>query len=525
MRIFSINSGHDGSTAGVDASKQDLLFAYEAEKDSFPRNAPVNPDTLITAASWFDQIPDVLALSGWSSTGLDHVKSSGAGYFGVGDGSEVVGAQRFFGKVVDYYSSTHERSHIWATYAMSPFRQGEPCYVLVWEGSLGDFYEIDSDLKIHHLGRVMSNPGQKFSFLYALADPGFNPTNGSVRKGDAGKLMAASALGDASEIDQEAQNLIDQLLSDPTAIDRLQKDDFKSSAFHNIGIESQRFRDLAASYSEAIFSVFHDYAKVNLTKGLPLLISGGCGLNCDWNTRWRKSGLFRDVFVPPCTNDSGSAIGTAVDAMRHFTGKAKLDWTVYAGQPFCDDRSKMDYVTASELNLREVAAALNDGMIIGWAIGNCELGPRALGNRSILAAPFSTKTRDRLNGLKGRPISAPIAPVCLEEDVSKHFDWSGPSPYMLNFSKVTDPELRAVTHLDGSARVQTVTQDQNAMLYKLLQEFKAISGSGVLCNTSLNFQGAGFINKTSDLYTYARAAGLDGVVAGLSFYRFHRRSG
>ena len=519
MKIFSINPGHDGSIAGVDAKKQSLIFSYEAEKDSFPRNAPVNPDTLINAALWFDQLPDVLALSGWSTTGVDHITRSGAGYFGVGSGSEIVGKKSFFGKTLDYYSSTHERSHIWSAYAMSPFDQGEPCYVLVWEGALGDFYEIDSALNIHHLGRVMTNPGQKFSFLYALADPDFPQANGAIRKSDAGKLMAASALGNVTTVDAEAQDLISSLLCRTMSPDRLVKDDFKSSPFYNIGVGTQRFRDLAAKYSEAIFSTFHDFAKANLTKGFPLLISGGCGLNCDWNTRWHDSGLFRDVFIPPCTNDSGSAIGTAVDAMRHFTGRAKLDWTVYAGQSFCDDQCDMQDVTVSELNLREVASALNEGMVIGWAIGNCELGPRALGNRSILAAPFSIESRDRLNRLKGRAFDAPIAPVCLEEDVSTHFSWSGPSPYMLQFSNVTDPNLKAVTHLDGSARVQTITQDQNAMLYNLLREFKAISGTGVLCNTSLNFQGAGFINKTSDLYHYARSAGLDAVVAGISFYR------
>lgn len=91
---------------------------------------------------------------------------------------------------------------------------------------------------------------------------------------------------------------------------------------------------------------------------------------------------------------------------------------------------------------------------------------------------------------------------------------------MLHFQQVTDPRLKAVSHVDGSARVQTVTKDQNAMLYDLLTEFKAVSGVGVLCNTSLNFKRSGFINKTSDLYKFARSVGLDGFVAGRSFYRF-----
>ncbi|MEM8650901.1 MAG: carbamoyltransferase C-terminal domain-containing protein, partial [Pseudomonadota bacterium] len=300
----------------------------------------------------------------------------------------------------------------------------------------------------------------------------------------------------------------------------LQKGDFISSPYFNIGADDPRFHSLAAKFSETLFERFHSFAKSNLVKGHPLLVSGGCGLNCDWNTRWKNSPLFRDVFVPPCTSDSGSAIGTAVDAMRHYTGRAKLDWDVNSGQAFVDDQIDLVDVAMTEVNLTEVAAALFEGAIIGWATDNCEIGPRALGNRSILAAPFEIETRKKLNRVKGRHADAPIAPVCLEEDVSEHFDWSGPSPYMLHFQKVIDPRLKAVEHLDGTARVQTVTHKQNARLYTLLQEFKKLSGFGVLCNTSLNFKEAGFINKTSDLCHYARTNGLDAFVAGISFYRF-----
>jgi hydroxymethyl cephem carbamoyltransferase len=168
-----------------------------------------------------------------------------------------------------------------------------------------------------------------------------------------------------------------------------------------------------------------------------------------------------------------------------------------------------------------VAIALNSGKVIGWAQGCCEIGPRALGNRSILAAPFSNEMRDRLNLIKGRTGVAPIAPVCLEEDVSMHFECSRPSPHMLYLHRAMDPRLKAITHVDNSARLQTVSRDQNAMIYGLLKEFKEISGVGVLCNTSLNFKGAGFINKTSDLYHYARSTGLDGFVAGITFYQLH----
>ncbi len=520
MKILSFKPGHDGSIAGVDGNEQRLKFSYEAEKGSFPRNSSLNPDTFIQAGLWFNQLPDVIALSGWSTIGADHVTSSGAGYLGIDKGSERVAKKTFFGKTLEYYSSTHERSHIWAAYSMSPFEQGEPCYALVWEGVLGDFYEIDQNLNIQHIGRVMANPGKKYSFFNALADPKFTQSNGVFEKEDPGRLMAAGAFGDPSAADGDADTLIDSVLNADTTRMNLSKADYASSPYHNIGTEDERFRHLAAKLSDTIFRTFHDFAETNLKEGYPLLISGGCGLNCDWNTRWKNSPLFRDVFIPPCTSDSGSAIGTAVDAMRHFTGRAKLDWTVYSGQAFIDDRVDMEDVEVSELNLRGLASALNDGLVIGWASGECEIGPRALGNRSILASPFNVETRKRLNKAKGRTETAPVAPVCLEEDVSKHFDWSGPSPYMLHFQQVTDPRLKAVTHIDGSARVQTVTREQNAMLYDLLKEFKAISGVGVLCNTSLNFKHAGFINKTSDLYHYARSVGLDGFVAGISLYRF-----
>ncbi|WP_170341694.1 carbamoyltransferase C-terminal domain-containing protein [Ruegeria arenilitoris] len=520
MKILSFKSGHDGTVAGVDSTDGRLLFSYEAEKNSFPRFTPVTPDTFIDAGLWFKDLPDVLALSGWSSNGADHVTTSGAGYFGIGAGSETVGKRTFFGKSVDYYSSTHERAHIWCSYAISPFRQGEPCYVLLWEGALGDFYEIDSDLTIHHRGQVMTAPGTRFAFLNALADPDFPVTGNSPRPQDPGRLMAACAFGEDGPPDADETELINRVLSSDLGGDALRKSDYVNSPFFNIGTDSQKLKNMATKLSKAIFQKFRDYAEQNLPEKHPLLIAGGCGLNGHWNTAWKQSGLFREVFVPPTTGDSGCAIGTAVDAMRHYTGQAKLEWSVYSGQSFCDDRIDTQGMTATELNLNTIAKDLLDGKIIGWTRGNCEIGPRALGNRSILAAPFSPETRTRLNRIKGRASNSPVAPSCLEEDAALHFDISAPSPYMMGFYRVTNPDLAAVTHVDGSARVQTVNRNQNPYFYDLLAAFKAVSGVGVLCNTSLNFKNSGFINTTRDLAHYARQVGLDGFVAGNTYYAF-----
>jgi len=295
------------------------------------------------------------------------------------------------------------------------------------------------------------------------------------------------------------------------------------SKFYNIGLKHPDFTRLAKRYSDEIFNRFYQYAQKNLTAGYPLLISGGCGLNCDWNTMWRNSGLFEDVFVPPCTNDTGSSIGTGIDAMREFTGKAKVEWDVYSDKAFEDDSPDMPDVNTFPLEAHRVAQFLAQEKIVAWTHGRCEIGPRALGNRSILAAPFTDGMRNRLNHIKKREEFRPVAPICMEEEVSRHFDWQGPSPHMLYFQKVKNTNLRAITHVDGTARAQTVNAAQNPAIHKLLRAFRSLSGVGVLCNTSLNFTGAGFINRTSDLYQYCKTTGIESFVYNNKFCVFRDR--
>ncbi|AGS25152.1 3'-hydroxymethylcephem-O-carbamoyltransferase (plasmid) [Rhizobium etli bv. mimosae str. Mim1] len=511
---MSLKPDHDGAIAALDSSTAELIYSYEPEKDSFPRYSAITPTTLLDAAGRLDAIPDVVAIGGWPKRAVARDSAVAAGYEGIARGSEVVGEQTFFGSKVHFYSSTHERSHLWGAYGMSPFPAGTPCYVLIWEGVFGDFYEINERLQVAHLGKVMASPGDKYAFLYALADP----NRERLHVEDAGKLMALCAYGQTASPDRDEQALIDFLLPRQGILSSLSKEEFRDSPYQNIGVTHKKFTNLAKRVSDAIFDSFHTFAKKNLTKGFPLLISGGCGLNCEWNRRWIETNLFSDVFIPPCANDTGSAIGTAIDAMRHFTGNAKIKWNVYSGQPFILDKFDRTGLEVRPLDYGQVASVLLSGKVIGWVQGNCEIGPRALGNRSILAAPFSKATHERLNRIKNREGFRPIAPVCLEEDVALHFDLTRPSPYMLLFQKVIDGRLEAVTHVDGTARAQTVSRDQNCHLFELLTSFKAKSGVGVLCNTSLNFNGTGFINRASDLLTYALDMGLDGFVINDSFY-------
>lgn len=522
MKILSLKPGHDGHIAYING--ENLQFSIEAEKDSCPRYSSITPSVFLRAIEAIDGIPEVIAISGWRKYVDDDMHSVGAGYFGEGLNTIVDRPQNIFGHRVRFFSSSHERSHLLCSYGMSPFPQGQPCYALVWEGHIGSFYHIDSSINITRLGTPLTRPGLKYSYLYRFADPSFADKSGSERPEDAGKLMALVSYGEAGAPDKEERELIEFLLRQSERPRRITDPALFNSRFLNIGVETQAFKNLARKFSEAIFDRMYSFAKDHLRDHLPLIISGGCGLNCDWNSAWRSCDLFDEVFVPPCANDSGSAIGTAVDAMRHCTGRAKVRWTVYAGEEFVMDDADLSDIDVRPLNLLEVAEFLRDGNVIAWVQGRYEIGPRALGNRSILAAPFTKEMHARLNRIKGREGFRPIAPICREEEMDLLFEHDGASPFMLLFQKVKTDALRAITHVDGSARLQSVNATQNPLVHALLCEFGNLTGYGVLCNTSLNFKGCGFINRLTDLVMYARQHELDGFVVADNFYRIRRES-
>lgn len=506
--ILAINPGHDGTFAFIENAS--LQFSIEAEKNSFPRFSTAGPELLFEAAQYTEAFPDVLAISGWREDSIrgDH------DYFGTADSLISCVPARFFGKSGTLFKTTHERSHIFCSYGLSPFEQGIPCYALVWEGEIGRFYEIDEHLRIQRTDQVLPSPGYKYSFLFQLADPRQSVAGWNHHV--AGKLMALAAYSTRGPKTEEEKEVIEKVLKgvNPPITE---KGPFAGSPFHNCLVTNPHFMEMAGKFSDTLFEQFHNFASEHLTKGYPLLISGGCGLNCEWNSRWLESGLFSDVFVPPVTNDSGCAIGAAIDAQFHLSGKAKVSWTVYSGLEF-DFVGSCDHFDEFDLDLDNVADLLAQDKIIAWVQGRYEIGPRALGNRSLLAAPFKDETRKRLNEMKQREYYRPVAPVCLEEDLQQHFSLTKASPHMLYFCKTLSPELRAVTHVDGTARPQTVSYDDNPILCDLLKAFKKRTGYGVLCNTSLNFPGRGFINRFSDLVRLIRATHIDGAVVGNRLY-------
>ncbi len=513
MLILAVKPGHDGAIAAI--KDRQLLFSLESEKDSFGRYALLNPMTILAAVERLGELPDVVAIGGWYKAAVSP-NEVGAGYSGVFAVEERPG--RIFGHDVQVFSSSHTRSHIWMGAGMAPPDEATARAVLVWEGIEGAFYLLDERWNIVREIPVLDRPGDRYAMVFGIADPKFPDEARYVRLGDSGKLMALAAFARPEDAPPEAVAVVDRLL-DPN-LGRPPKGNFADTALHNAGVESDITKFAAALITKRIFDLYADVARAELPEGIPLYISGGCGLNCDWNSMWRELGHFSSVFVPPCANDSGSALGTALDALHAATGDPRIEWDVYCGLDFDTDMEPdVGRWERQSLDDRAVAEALGGGDVIAWVQGRWEMGPRALGNRSLLAEPFTAATRDRLNKIKLREDYRPIAPVCRLEDAGAVFDRDFPDPFMLYFRRVTVDTLGAVTHVDGSARAQTVTAESNARLHSLLSAFAERHGVGLLCNTSLNFRGLGFINRMSDLVAYAEGTGLEGMVVGDTWFR------
>jgi len=292
----------------------------------------------------------------------------------------------------------------------------------------------------------------------------------------------------------------------------------------NNRLTGQTAWDLSATSQEAFENVFMEMAQPFLDKypNLPLITVGGCALNILLNTKLEKT-LDRPVFVPPNPNDCGIASGMI---LNHIKPKTAIDLT-YAGTEVLDKHTLMSHVEerrAKELDISVLSKDLSEGKIVGVVRGTSEHGPRALGNRSIICNPAYTDMKDTLNAkVKNREWYRPFAPVCRLEDVEKYFNFSGESKWMSFCPTVKEEwreKLTSITHVDGTARVQTVTYEQNPWLYNLIGEFEKLSGIGVLLNTSFNVNGKPILSRYADALTVYDKTKLDCLV--LSDYYFKK---
>jgi carbamoyltransferase len=210
-----------------------------------------------------------------------------------------------------------------------------------------------------------------------------------------------------------------------------------------------------------------------------LCIAGGVAYNGYMNEEFTKH--YENVFVPPAVGDEGQAIGTYQHADYTLNNNIHKSET-FAGKEY-------EYNEGGEVNYKEVAQAIADGKIVGWFQGKSESGNRALGNRSILADPRNPDIKDIINHtIKMREDFRPFAPAVLEEHYKQYFDTRLPSPYMSRICKVKSDKVPGVTHVDGTARIQTVNKEFNEKFYNIINEFYKITGIPMLLNTSFNCQ-------------------------------------
>jgi carbamoyltransferase len=210
-----------------------------------------------------------------------------------------------------------------------------------------------------------------------------------------------------------------------------------------------------------------------------LCVAGGVAYNGYMNEELTKH--YTNVHVPPAVGDEGQSLGTYMHAEYFINGGVHIP-DVYAGKEY-------NYIGDTKVDLKEVAQAIADGKIIGWFQGKSESGNRALGNRSILADPRNADIKNIINSkIKLREDFRPFAPSVLEEHYNEYFDTNQPSPYMSRIMPVISDAIPGVTHVDGTARIQTVTREFNERYYDLINEFYKITGVPMLLNTSFNCQ-------------------------------------
>jgi len=455
----------------------------------------------------------------------------------------------------------HHQSHAASAFYPSPYEKaavlcldgvGEWATTTAWRGEgnrLQPLWEIDFP---HSLGLLYS------AFTYFC---GFKINSGEY------KLMGLAPYGNPKYVDQILNNLMD-LKQDGTF--RLDMSYFNyctgltmtNNRFSRLfggpprPAESditQREMDLAASIQVVTEQVVMRLATtLHQETGTDYLcLAGGVALNCVSNGKLLRDGPFKDIWIQPAAGDAGGALGAALAAWHeHAHGERQAatgrdhSCGSYLGPRFSAEhiRKDLDTLNASYTELTDdtlmpqLAEILEQENVVGWFQGRMEFGPRALGGRSIIGDPRSEKMQTVMNlKIKYRESFRPFAPSVLAERVSDYFELDRPSPYMLIVAPIAESirrpmaeeqqqlfgidklnikrsELPAITHVDYSARVQTVHQDTNPRFHSLLKSFEHKTGCGVLVNTSFNVRGEPIVCTPEDAYRCFMRTEMDYLV-------------
>jgi carbamoyltransferase len=462
--ILGINeTTHDASISLI--KDGEILFAGHAERYSKKKNDWFTNRELIKDALQYGY-PDQIAY--YEKPLLKKTRLILKGGFGGGkpwfEGTELGDLPR--------KNFSHHRSHASAGYYTSPFDDavivvldaiGEWDTCSVWVGE-GD--------KIKHVYSDM------YPFSFGLFYSAFTQLIGLMPNQEEYIMMGMAAYGDWKKHYKKVNSYFDSV--------SCQKYNFHKGIYDWGQIENEQDRfDIAAAvqyvYEKRLLE-FMKLAKANTGK-TNLVFMGGCALNSSANTSlWS---IFKDIWIMPNPGDAGSSLGAAAA----LYGK-HIDWQ----NPY------LGHDLGGEYPVSQIVTGLIRDKIVAVASGKAEYGPRALGNRSILADPRDPDIKDKVNLIKKRELFRPFAPVVLEEHASKWFKMDFTSPYMQYTVECLQPDkIPSVVHADGTSRVQTVNKKQHAGLYEVLSNWYAMTGVPILLNTSLNIKGQPLLNDKTDI--------------------------
>jgi carbamoyltransferase len=291
---------------------------------------------------------------------------------------------------------------------------------------------------------------------------------------------------------------------------------------------TSQHEDLAFAVQELLEeTALHLARTLRQRSGSPnLCLAGGVALNSVMNTRLLREAGFERIFVQPAASDAGNALGAALWVWHQRLGRPRGQPMTHAFHgPDWSERAQADALAGQGLQVRtapdpaeEAARLLADGRIVGWFQGRAEVGPRALGARSILADPRRAETKDIVNArVKRREAFRPFAPSVLDEHGPDWFDGYAPNPFMLLVQPVRRErraQIPAVTHVDGTARLQSVTAAEHPLYHRLISRYAAHTGVPVVLNTSFNLRGEPIVHRPAEAVSDFLASDMDALFLG-----------
>jgi carbamoyltransferase len=424
----------------------------------------------------------------------------------------------------DFHFVRHHVAHAASAALAAPWGPGgslADCAVLVADGRgeatsmLAGEYR-DRKLDIHRAQSLPHSLGLLYEDLTAHL--------GFERSSDEYKVMAMASYGEPRHLDHFRQ------LVYATSDGGFQTEPVDWSNFapqRRLGEDfDERHADLAATVQVVLEEVLLDlcrwlYARTGSSR---LALAGGVALNCVANTRLLDEGPFEEIWVQPAAGDSGTALGAALTVAADAGDDLVPMTTAALGRGWSDEQIESALNTARIHHERppDIAAAaakiIAENGIVAWFQGRAEYGPRALGHRSLLAHPAQADNVERLNDIKGREQFRPVAPMVLTDRAAEIFSRGPiPSPYMLFVHDVApawQDRLQAVTHVDGTARIQTVEATDDPLTAGLLTEFEQLTGIPVVVNTSLNTAGRPMVDSPRDVLELFGSAPVDALAIG-----------